>query len=102
MEHHTRFSSWLWFNRNRGHFHSDVCGKSPELLQRLWEGSPDAAAVPDLLMVLFYLPAQHLSEFSRLLLKLATCFEVVGSRGVSWGGGQDALTSVSVSVTDLW
>lgn len=32
----------------------------------------------DLLVALFYLPTQHLPEYSRLLLKLATCFEVVG------------------------
>lgn len=32
----------------------------------------------DLLVALFYLPALHLPEYSRLLLKLATCFEVVG------------------------
>lgn len=32
----------------------------------------------DLLVALFYLPMQHLPESSRLLLKLATCFEVVG------------------------
>lgn len=32
----------------------------------------------DLLVALFYLPTRHLHEYSRLLLKLATCFEVVG------------------------
>lgn len=32
----------------------------------------------DLLMALFYLPTRHLHEYGRLLLKLATCFEVVG------------------------
>lgn len=37
----------------------------------------------DLLVVLFYLPARHLHEYSRLLLKLATCFEVVGGRNSS-------------------
>lgn len=35
----------------------------------------------DLLVALFYLPTQHLPEYSRLLLKLATCFEVVGGAG---------------------
>lgn len=36
----------------------------------------------DLLMALFYIPTRHLGEYSRLLLKLATCFEVVrGSSG---------------------
>ncbi len=32
----------------------------------------------DLLVALFYLPTRHLHEYGRLLLKLATCFEVVG------------------------
>lgn len=32
----------------------------------------------DLLVALFDLPTCHLHEYSRLLLKLATCFEVVG------------------------
>lgn len=31
----------------------------------------------DLLVVLFSLPTRHLHEYGRLLLKLATCFEVV-------------------------
>lgn len=32
----------------------------------------------DLLVALFYLPTRHLHEYGRLLLKLGTCFEVVG------------------------
>ena len=32
----------------------------------------------DLLGALFYLPTRHMHEYGRLLLKLATCFEVVG------------------------
>lgn len=35
----------------------------------------------DLLVVLFYLPTRHLHEYARLLLKLVTCFEVVGDVG---------------------
>ncbi|XP_014847120.1 PREDICTED: alsin isoform X1 [Poecilia mexicana] len=54
----------------------DVFGKSPELLQRLSECSEENTATSDLLVALFYLPTQHLHEYGRLLLKLATCFEV--------------------------
>ncbi|XP_029696280.1 alsin isoform X2 [Takifugu rubripes] len=54
----------------------DFFGKSPELLQRLSECSEDNISMVDLLVALFYLPTQHLPEYSRLLLKLATCFEV--------------------------
>ncbi|XP_008323300.1 alsin isoform X3 [Cynoglossus semilaevis] len=57
----------------------DVFGKSPELLQKLSECSEENAAVADLLLALFYLPTHHLNEYSRLLLKLGTCFEVFSS-----------------------
>ncbi|XP_035248403.1 alsin isoform X3 [Anguilla anguilla] len=55
----------------------DFFGKSPELLQRLAESSEESAPLSDLLAALFYLPVRHLHEYGRLLLKLATCFEVV-------------------------
>ncbi|KAJ3584293.1 hypothetical protein NHX12_014789, partial [Muraenolepis orangiensis] len=51
-------------------------GKSPEPLQRLAEGVEEGAPVADLLGALFHRPLAHLAEYSRLLLKLATCFEV--------------------------
>ncbi|XP_069377256.1 alsin isoform X5 [Paralichthys olivaceus] len=54
----------------------DFFGKSPELLQRLSECSEENPAVADLLSALFYLPINHIHEYGRLLLKLATCFEV--------------------------
>ncbi|XP_073351569.1 alsin [Pagrus major] len=54
----------------------DFFGKSPELLQKLSECSEENPAMSDLLMALFYLPTRHLHEYGRLLLKLATCFEV--------------------------
>lgn len=68
-------------------FSSDFFGKSPELLQRLSECSEDSVSMVDLLVALFYLPAQHLPEYSRLLLKLATCFEVVGALCLPDGAG---------------
>uniref|UniRef100_A0A8D3E8B5 Alsin Rho guanine nucleotide exchange factor ALS2 n=1 Tax=Scophthalmus maximus TaxID=52904 RepID=A0A8D3E8B5_SCOMX len=55
---------------------SDFFGKSPDLLQRLSDCSEENAPVADLLLALFYLPTRHLHEYGRLLLKLATCFEV--------------------------
>ncbi|MEQ2164877.1 hypothetical protein GOODEAATRI_011231 [Goodea atripinnis] len=58
-------------------YNEDIFGKSPELLQRLLECSEENPATADLLVALFYLPTQHLHEYGRLLLKLATCFEVV-------------------------
>nr|XP_046238601.1 alsin isoform X2 [Scatophagus argus] len=61
----------------------DFFGKSPELLQRLSECSEENPSMADLLVALFYLPARHLQEYSRLLLKLATCFEVVGETNCS-------------------
>lgn len=55
----------------------DFFGKSPELLQRLAECSEENPSMADLLVALFSLPTRHLHEYGRLLLKLATCFEVV-------------------------
>ncbi|XP_044200850.1 alsin isoform X2 [Thunnus albacares] len=57
----------------------DFFGKSPELLQRLAECSEENPAMADLLVALFCLPTRHLHEYGRLLLKLATCFEVSSS-----------------------
>ncbi|XP_059183819.1 alsin isoform X2 [Centropristis striata] len=54
----------------------DFFGKSPELLKKLSECSEENPTMADLLVALFYLPTRHLDEYGRLLLKLATCFEV--------------------------
>ncbi|KAF1371961.1 hypothetical protein PFLUV_G00276500 [Perca fluviatilis] len=54
----------------------DFFGKSPELLKRLSECSEENPTMADLLVALFFLPTRHLHEYGRLLLKLATCFEV--------------------------
>ncbi|XP_072236137.1 alsin isoform X2 [Leuresthes tenuis] len=54
----------------------DFFGKSPELLQKLSECSEDNPTMADLLVALFYLPTHHIHDYARLLLKLATCFEV--------------------------
>ncbi|KAM4560172.1 alsin isoform 2-T2 [Odontesthes bonariensis] len=54
----------------------DFFGKSPELLQRLSECSEENPTMADLLVALFYLPTHHIHDYGRLLLKLATCFEV--------------------------
>ncbi|XP_068165024.1 alsin isoform X2 [Antennarius striatus] len=54
----------------------DFFGKNVELLQRLLESSQENADAADLLVALFYIPTRHLHEYGRLLLKLATCFEV--------------------------
>ncbi|XP_066543467.1 alsin isoform X2 [Amia ocellicauda] len=57
----------------------DFFGKSPELLQRLSETNDESVPLSDLLLTLFYLPIRHLHEYGRVLLKLATCFEVTAS-----------------------
>ncbi|CAL8291222.1 unnamed protein product [Lota lota] len=54
----------------------ELFGKTPEPLQRLAESVEEGTAVADLLGALFHLPLGHLAEYGRLLLKLATCFEV--------------------------
>ncbi|XP_053719286.1 alsin isoform X1 [Synchiropus splendidus] len=54
----------------------DFFGKTPELLQKLSQSSEENASITDLLQALFFLPLRHLHSYSRLLLKLATCFDV--------------------------
>ncbi|XP_034720690.1 alsin isoform X2 [Etheostoma cragini] len=54
----------------------DFFGKNPELLKRLSECSEENPTMADFLVALFFLPTHHLHEYGRLLLKLATCFEV--------------------------
>ncbi|CAL8308679.1 unnamed protein product [Merluccius merluccius] len=54
-------------------------GKTPEPLHRLGESAEEGAPVADLLAALFHLPLGHLAEYGRLLLKVATCFEVSSS-----------------------
>ncbi|XP_077573347.1 alsin isoform X2 [Stigmatopora nigra] len=54
----------------------DLFGKSPELLQRLGEFNEGNLTVVELLVALFCLPTIHPQDYGRLLLKLATCFEV--------------------------
>uniref|UniRef100_A0AAY5KZJ2 VPS9 domain-containing protein n=1 Tax=Esox lucius TaxID=8010 RepID=A0AAY5KZJ2_ESOLU len=47
-----------------------------EVLRHLSECSADKVSLGDLLVLLFYMPLQHLHVYNRLLLKLATCFDV--------------------------
>ncbi|XP_028835447.1 alsin isoform X2 [Denticeps clupeoides] len=54
----------------------DVFGKGCDVLLRLVESTDENTGAAELLLSLFYLPTQHLQEYSRLLLKLATCYEV--------------------------
>uniref|UniRef100_A0A6Q2ZPS6 Alsin-like n=1 Tax=Esox lucius TaxID=8010 RepID=A0A6Q2ZPS6_ESOLU len=51
-------------------------GKKLEVLRHLSECSADKVSLGDLLVLLFYMPLQHLHVYNRLLLKLATCFDV--------------------------
>uniref|UniRef100_A0A672PEK5 Alsin Rho guanine nucleotide exchange factor ALS2 n=1 Tax=Sinocyclocheilus grahami TaxID=75366 RepID=A0A672PEK5_SINGR len=54
----------------------DVFGKGAEVVQKLSECSEEGLPLADVLAHLFYLPIKHLHEYGRLLLKLATCYEV--------------------------
>ncbi|XP_030636935.1 alsin [Chanos chanos] len=54
----------------------DVFGKGSEVVQKLAECSEEGMSVAEALASLFYVPIGHLHEYGRLLLKLATCFEV--------------------------
>uniref|UniRef100_A0A8C4Z9M6 Alsin Rho guanine nucleotide exchange factor ALS2 n=1 Tax=Gadus morhua TaxID=8049 RepID=A0A8C4Z9M6_GADMO len=56
----------------------EVFGKTLDPLLRLSE-SPEEGPASDHLMALFALPLGHLGEYGRLLLKLATCYEVSSS-----------------------
>uniref|UniRef100_A0A669D112 Alsin Rho guanine nucleotide exchange factor ALS2 n=1 Tax=Oreochromis niloticus TaxID=8128 RepID=A0A669D112_ORENI len=76
----------------------DLFGKSPELLQKLSECSEENLTTADLLVVLFYLPSRHLHEYSRLLLKLATCFEVCSTE---YQKLQDSCSKFEASVLQL-
>ncbi|XP_067111205.1 alsin isoform X2 [Osmerus mordax] len=50
-------------------------GKKLELLRQLSD-SPEKVLLGDLLVSLCYMPLEQLHQYSRLLLKLATCFDV--------------------------
>uniref|UniRef100_A0A673GYA1 Alsin-like n=1 Tax=Sinocyclocheilus rhinocerous TaxID=307959 RepID=A0A673GYA1_9TELE len=54
----------------------DVFGKGAEVVQKLSKCSEEGLPLADILAHLFYLPIKHLHEYGRLLLKLATCYEV--------------------------
>ncbi|XP_052414804.1 alsin-like isoform X1 [Carassius gibelio] len=54
----------------------DVFGKGAELVQKLSDCCEEGLPLADILAHLFYLPIKHLHEYGRLLLKLATCYEV--------------------------
>lgn len=58
----------------------DAFGKGAEVVQKLSECCEDGAMLADILTHLFYLPVRHLHEYGHLLLKLATCYEVVGTQ----------------------
>lgn len=57
--------------------HRELFSKNLQTLQRLSEVMDENTPAADLLHILFYMPSNHLHEYARLLLKLATCFEVV-------------------------
>uniref|UniRef100_A0A671KAI9 Alsin-like n=1 Tax=Sinocyclocheilus anshuiensis TaxID=1608454 RepID=A0A671KAI9_9TELE len=54
----------------------DVFGKGAEVVQKLSKCSEEGLPLADILAHLFYMPIKHLHEYGRLLLKLATCYEV--------------------------
>ncbi|XP_078259641.1 alsin isoform X2 [Rhinoraja longicauda] len=54
----------------------ELFSKNLQTLQKLSEVMDENTPAADLLHILFYMPSNHLHEYARLLLKLATCFEV--------------------------
>ncbi|KAM9486533.1 alsin [Clarias gariepinus] len=54
----------------------ECLGKKLELVQKLLDLKQKSVPPSDLLVNLFYMPLQHLHDYSSLLLKLATCFDV--------------------------
>lgn len=60
-------------------FSSDLLNKNQELLQDLSEVSDENTQLMEILNTVFFLPVRRLHNYAKVLLKLATCFEVVGS-----------------------
>lgn len=58
-------------------------GKKLEPIQKLLALKEKCVSLSDLLVNLFYIPLQHLHEYSSLLLKLSTCFDVVSAK-ITW------------------
>nr|XP_033800782.1 alsin isoform X2 [Geotrypetes seraphini] len=54
----------------------DFFSKNLELVQHLSDMKDEDQPLVDVLNTLFFVPIQRLQEYARLLLKLATCFEV--------------------------
>ncbi|XP_067844064.1 alsin isoform X4 [Heptranchias perlo] len=55
----------------------ELFNRNLQTLQLLSEVTDESVPAADLLHTLFYIPIKHLHEYARVLLKLATCFEVV-------------------------
>lgn len=58
---------------------SDFLNKNQELLQDLSEVTDENTQLVEILNTLFFLPTRRLHNYAKVLLKLATCFEVVSS-----------------------
>ncbi|XP_019379058.1 PREDICTED: alsin [Gavialis gangeticus] len=57
----------------------DFLSKNEELLQKLSETNEECIQLVEVLNALFFLPVRRLHNYARVLLKLATCFEVTSS-----------------------
>uniref|UniRef100_UPI00398E659F alsin isoform X3 n=1 Tax=Pristiophorus japonicus TaxID=55135 RepID=UPI00398E659F len=55
----------------------EIFNRNLHTLQQLSELTDESVPAADLLHTLFYIPIRHLHDYARVLLKLATCFEVV-------------------------
>lgn len=58
---------------------SDFLNKNQELLQDLSDMNDENTQLMEILNTLFFLPIRRLHNYAKVLLKLATCFEVVSS-----------------------
>lgn len=71
----TKMINWISFFSSS----SDFLNKNQELLQDLSEVNDDNTQLMEILNSLFFLPVRRLHNYAKVLLKLATCFEVVSS-----------------------
>lgn len=64
---------------------SDFLNKNQELLQDLSEVTDENTQLIEILNTLFFLPTRRLHNYAEVLLKLATCFEVVSPICILFG-----------------
>ena len=81
---------------------SDFLNKNQELLQDLSEVDDENTQLMEILNTLFFLPIRRLHSYAKVLLKLATCFEVVSSHiYLLWTLGKPRIIVVCLNYSTL-